>query len=136
MVTGPEWLQNVFMFAFLFGLVFTVASIVLGVVDLGGLDLNGDGQIDIGGNSGEGLDGPGIFNLPTVMAFFTWFGGAGYILMRFLGFGGFFAVPLALASGVLGALIMFGLLARLLWPMMSKPSARPTSTFPARPPRW
>ncbi len=67
-----DWLQNLYLFAFLFGLVFTVASLVLGAVDFGGIHLSGHGHGDLGGDGGDGgADGPGIFNLPTVMAFCT-----------------------------------------------------------------
>ena len=78
MAGGLEWLQNIFLFTFLFGLVFTVASLLLGVVDVG-FNLGHDGQFDLGGHhadhmDGSGGDGPSLFNLPTLMAFFTWFG--------------------------------------------------------------
>ena len=55
------------------------------------------------------------------MAFLTWFGGAGYIVTRTFSLGPFFSVPLALTSGLTGGTIMFLLLARVLWPMRSKP---------------
>jgi hypothetical protein len=150
---GPDWLANVFLFIFLFGLIFTIASLVLGFIGAGGghmghADTGGHGvhlgdvaghdihinlpgphdiHIEVGGHSGQttsthsGAEGPGIFNMPTMMAFITWFGGVGYILRESLGWNGYIVAPLALLSGMTGGSIMFTLLARVLWPMMSKP---------------
>jgi hypothetical protein len=140
---GPDWLANVFLFVFLFGVIFTVASLVLGFADLGGahgahtsapvgghqIDIHvGHHDIHIGSHDGDGSqgqdavnDGPGILNMPTIMAFFTWFGGVGYLLRQNLGAGPYLATAVALASGLVGGTIMFFLLARFLWPMMSKP---------------
>ena len=145
-----DWLTNVFLFTFLFGLLFTVVSLVLGVTHVGGLDSGhnvhvhvGHGDTHIGhaghaahdGHGGAEAEGPGMLNMPTIMAFLTWFGGAGYIFSRTFGWGGFFTVPLALASGFAGASIMFTLLARLLWPMMSKPMNSADYELPGTPAR-
>lgn len=153
MLFGPDWLANLFLSFFLFGLVFTVASLLLGFVGMGGahgahggshvggghhihVDLPGtqhDIHIQLGGHDGQahadaehigGHDGPGVFNMPTIMAFITWFGGVGYILRQTLDLSGYIAGPLAVVSGVTGGAIMFLLLARVLWPMMSKPLDR------------
>ena len=141
---GPDWLANLFLFIFLFGLIFTIASLVLGFMGMGGahghsvsagghdihVNLPGphDIHIEVGGHSAQqgvqhtaGSDGPGLLNMPTMMAFITWFGGVGYILRESLGWSGYIVTPLAVLSGATGALIMFTLLARVLWPMMSKP---------------
>jgi hypothetical protein len=59
--------------------------------------------------------------MPTMMAFITWFGGVGYILRHSMGWSGYVVVPLAVISGLTGATIMFTILARVLWPMMSRP---------------
>jgi hypothetical protein len=160
---GPDWLANVFLFIFLFGLIFTIASLVLGFVgaggghgghvggdaghgvhlgDLGGqhihIDLPGPHDIHIqvgghgshGGSQHAGGDGPGVLNMPTIMAFITWFGGVGFILRQSLGLSGFIVTPLALLSGATGAAIMFTLLARVLWPMMSKPLSEEEFSLP------
>ena len=139
MLTSSELLQNVFLFMFLFGLVFTVVSLILGFTGAAGFDLGGDAELHFGGNDGgadvDVGDGPGVLNMPTVMAFLTWFGGAGYILTRSLGFGAVLAVPAALISGLIGGGIMFVLLARLLWPMMTKPMSRADYHLPGTPAR-
>ncbi|HUP28041.1 MAG TPA: hypothetical protein VM409_06370 [Chloroflexia bacterium] len=137
MVFGTDWLANTFIFVFLFGLIFTVASLLLGFAHLGGLngphigghdfDLHIDGHhVHLGGHDSghvdaHGHEGPGILNMPTIMAFLTWFGGAGYIFRQSMALNGYVAGGLAIGSGILGGGIMFMLLARVLWPMMSKP---------------
>lgn len=179
---GSDWPANLFLSVFLFGLIFTLASVALGFIggghvghgghvgdaghtghiggDSGGaghagagghtasvgghpihIDLPGHHDIDIhvGGHSAEaepgGHDGPGILNMPTIMAFITWFGGIGYILRDSLLFNGYVAAILALIGGVAGGAIMFGLLARLLWPMMTKPLDRADYSLPGTPAR-
>jgi hypothetical protein len=158
---GSDWLANLFLSFFLFGLIFTIASVALGFVGGGGaghaghaghdvhvgghnihVNLPGQHDIDIhiGGHNhdldhGGGHDGPGILNMPTIMAFITWFGGIGYLLRESLAFNGYFAVGLALASGLLGGTIMFLLLARVLWPMMSKPLDSKDYKLPGTPAR-
>jgi membrane protein implicated in regulation of membrane protease activity len=130
---GSDWLANLFLSFFLFGLIFTVASLALGWVGgaAGGhdvhVDLPGghDVHIDVGDVSAHAghahQAGPGWLNLPTIMATVTWFGGVGYLLRQSLGLYGWLAALLALISGLVGGALMFLLLARVLWPMMSKP---------------
>jgi hypothetical protein len=151
---GPDWLANTFLFVFLFGLIFTIASLVLGFIGMDGghgghlggvgghgthpglagghhihIDLPGphDIHIQVGGQPAHaathhaGGDGPGVLNMPTIMAFITWFGGVGFILRQSLGLSGYIVTPLALLSGATGATIMFLLLARVLWPMITQP---------------
>jgi membrane protein implicated in regulation of membrane protease activity len=69
------------------------------------------------------------------MAFLTWFGGAGFIVTRTIGWGPIAAVPLALLSGLSGGTIMFVLLARVLWPMRSKPMSSTEFRLPGTPAR-
>lgn len=150
---GPDWLANLFMGVFLFGLLFTAASLVLGFV--GGADFGGAGghdvNFDVGGHhvdvnispggthtdghAGTGHDGPGVLNMPTIMAALTWFGGVGYLLRNSLGLNGYIAGGLAVASGLVGGGIMFVLLARVLWPMMSKPLSTADFKLPGTPAR-
>jgi hypothetical protein len=142
MEPGSDWLANIFLFTFLFGLVFTVVSVFMGATHLGGAEAGHDVQADFGhdighdvghgvghdashdiGHGDGGAGGPSVLNMPTIMAFLTWFGGAGYIFTRTLGLGALLTVPMALLSGLFGGAIMFALLAKVLWPMMSKPMA-------------
>lgn len=131
---GSDWLANLFMGVFLFGLLFTAASLLLGYV--GGADVGGSHgvNLDVAGHHvdlhvspldahghADTTSGPSVLNMPTIMAAFTWFGGVGYLLRNSLGLNGYVAGGLALVSGFIGGAIMFVLLARVLWPMMSKP---------------
>src|SRR6476646_874194 len=104
-MASPEWLVNLFLFTFLFGLIFTIASLVLGVSHVGGFDLGGDVDVDLdlGGDGADASDGgPSLLNLPTIMAFFTWFGGMGYIFTKYLNLSALLAVSLAVLCGLIG----------------------------------
>ena len=127
---GADLLTNIFAGMFLFGLIFTVASLVLGFVQAGDIHVPHAGHAhlpdvgpasDAAPGSHADMDGPGVLNMPTIMAFITWLGGIGYILRGNLGLSALIAIPLAVLSGLVGGAIMFALLARVLWPMMSKP---------------
>jgi membrane protein implicated in regulation of membrane protease activity len=95
-------------------------------------------DVHLGGHHADadgGVDTLGIFNMPTIMAFITWFGGAGYIFSRALPVGDFVLLLMALASGLLGGAIMFLILSRLFWPAMSKPLSRADFSLPGTPAR-
>jgi len=161
---GPDWLANLFLSFFLFGLIFTIMSLVFGWVggadagahggaDAGhadlGHDIGHDFGHDIGHDLGHGAghdvghdaahaaaqSGPSLFNLPTIMAAITWFGGVGYILRQTLSMDAVFASALAVVSGLVGGAIMFAVLARVLWPMMSRPMERSDFRLPGTPAR-
>jgi hypothetical protein len=53
-------------------------------------------------------------NFTTVSAFLAWFGGAGYLLERYSGFGLLLALLLAIVTGLTGASIVFVLIAKVL----------------------
>ena len=156
---GPDWLANLFLSFFLFGLIFTILSLVFGWVggadaghagaDAGGADVGHDFGHDIGHDIGHDLghgfgheigheaahSGPSVFNLPTIMASITWFGGVGYLLRATLSMNAVFASVLAIISGLIGGAIMFVLLARVLWPMMTPPMQRADFRLPGTPAR-
>jgi hypothetical protein len=157
---GSDWLANLFLSFFLFGLIFTIASLALGWIGGGAgagghdihIDLPGghDVHLDIGGahapadvggadvshaGTGHAGHGPGWLNLPTIMATITWFGGVGYLLRQTLGMYGWLAALLAVISGLIGGALMFLLLARVLWPMMSKPLDQRNYNLPGTPAR-
>ncbi|CAA9547311.1 MAG: hypothetical protein AVDCRST_MAG73-2542 [uncultured Thermomicrobiales bacterium] len=95
-------LDAVFLGAFLFGLVFSAASLLLGFADV---DLDGD---LFGGD--DGGDGAGILNLSTILAFVAWFGGVGYLARHALDLG----APLAIGAGALGGVAGGALIAWFL----------------------
>lgn len=70
---------------FLFGLIFTIGSFVLGVIDVGW---------DAGHHGGDHF-GHSVLNLGVLLTFITWFGGASYLARRS------FDIPLGI-SVVLG----------------------------------
>jgi membrane protein implicated in regulation of membrane protease activity len=55
-----------------------------------------------------------VLNFGTLSVFLVWFGGTGYVLVRFSSLWTFFALGIALASGLLGAAIIFLFLAKVL----------------------
>ena len=148
MFFGSDWLANLYMGCFLFGLIFTSVSLFLNFGHLGGdagggdaghgsghvlgaghdahgPHIGGHGDVGHGGHgvdthadghfsSAEHIEGLSPLNLPTLLAFITWFGGAGYIFRVTLGWNGIVSGVLALASGMLGGAIMFLILSYLL----------------------
>jgi membrane protein implicated in regulation of membrane protease activity len=55
-----------------------------------------------------------LINLGTLAAFLTWFGGTGFLLVRLSSLWTFFALGIALVSGLVGAGIIFLFLAKVL----------------------
>lgn len=137
-----------FLGCFAFGLVFTVASFLLGAFGgdhgfhIPGLDglLGGDGADAAGGgdlvahggdlaghgadaaHGGAGHHGAGVspFNLSTISAFLTWFGGAGYLLVRYSSFAGVLIVTLATTAGIVGGGAIFLTLTRYVMPRLTE----------------
>ena len=66
------------------------------------------------------------FNGFTLMAFLCWFGGTGYLLQRFTGVLGLGVFAIAIASGLLGATIIFWFLVRVLLPRERELTAEDT----------
>ena len=105
-----------YLICFAFGFVMSVLSL------LGSLDLHiphfdlhiggGDGHAPHSGHGHGGDISP--LNFGTVAAFFTWFGGTGYLIARFSSFWFLIGLGLACASGLIGATVMFYFLAKVL----------------------
>ena len=124
-----------FLGCFAFGLVFTVASFLLGAFGGGhglhipglegllghGADVVGHGA-DAAGHGAADHHGTSIspFNLSTVSAFLTWFGGAGYLLERYSSFTGVLIVTLATAAGIVGGGAIFLTLTRYVLPRLTE----------------
>jgi len=68
------------------------------------------------GQAYHGGHGVSPINVSTIMAFLTWFGGAGYILEVYAGFWGLLSVVSASLIGLLGGMLIFYFLARVLIP--------------------
>lgn len=134
-----DTLAGVFLFLFAFGLIFSVVTFLLGAAGghfhlpgsahaghAGHVGHHGHGHVTDGhAASGHATDAPahpamlptapGPLNLNTVMIFLTWFGAAGYILRYY--YGAVAATSLLAASlvGLVGATLIWALLAKVLW---------------------
>jgi membrane protein implicated in regulation of membrane protease activity len=105
-----------YLICFAFGFVLSLLSL-LGSIDLHlpHFDLHfgaSDGHAPHSGGGHGGDISP--INFGTVAAFFTWFGGTGYLIARFSSFWFLVGLGLAGASGLVGATIMFYFLAKVL----------------------
>jgi membrane protein implicated in regulation of membrane protease activity len=88
-------LDAIYLGCFFFGLLFSVGSIVIGVVDIGA-----DTDFDVDSDSNGLL---GLINVSTVLAFLAWFGGFGYLARNGLGTIAVVSLVIALAGGIAGA---------------------------------
>lgn len=127
-------MSSFFLGCFSFGLIFTVASFLLGALGSGhhlhlpGLDLggggHGSGDLGHGGGGHEGAGHHGAylspFNLSTISAFLAWFGGAGYLLTRYSSFTAAAIMLTAGAAGLVGGGIIFVTLGRFILPRLSE----------------
>lgn len=98
----------IFLGCFLFGLLFTAATLVLGAADFGG-----DLGHDAGDAGGHGHDLLGLLNVSSILAFVGWFGGVGYLVHNGFGLAAFVSVILAVAGGLAGGWIVWQLLRKL-----------------------
>lgn len=64
--------------------------------------------------TGRGKGGSDKFNFGTIAAFLTWFGGTGYILTEWGGFGLLAVVGIALVVGLAGGALIFVFVAKIL----------------------
>ena len=149
MLFGADGLANFYLGCFLFGLIFTSISLFLNFAHLGvghtpaahgpGQVLNHAGHAVHGphvgahgpaapgqghASAGEQLDGLSPFNLPTILAFITWFGGAGYIFHTTFGLGPIVTAALAIVSGLGGSAVVFFILSYVLWRGQTPPLRR------------
>lgn len=138
----PDAWAAFYLTCFVVGIVFVGLSLFLG---LGHDAMDGGGHLDAG-HSGAGFDhagnleagtnghvgpadmpggvgahqasahGMSPFNLSTIMAFVTWFGGAGYILRAYAGIPGTIAVAGATLAGLAGGALVFYFLVKVLLP--------------------
>lgn len=126
-------LEAAFLFCFVFGLVMSGLSFLLGSFHgLGGGHANGAGHaghVDVhleagahhGGLDGAGPEGtaklghgPSPVNVNTITAFLAFFGGVGYVVYGALGLGPALALVLAVLAGLIGGAIVFFFLVRVL----------------------
>lgn len=105
-------LDALFLGCFLFGLLFAVVSLLLGVADL---EINAG---PLGGGDGEtgSHDSAGPINVSTVLAFIAWFGGTGYLVRNGFGWISMLSVVVAVAGGLAGAALIYQFLVKVVAP--------------------
>ncbi len=121
-----EWLNSVYLGCFIFGLVFTLISFLIGGLGhLGNIHVGGDsGHVDLGGHGPDGghadnahshntSTGLPFFNLTALIVFLTWFGGTGFILSA-LGLNPLVTLPLAFVGGVVAYILILLFLSKVL----------------------
>jgi membrane protein implicated in regulation of membrane protease activity len=100
-------LDAVLLGLFLFGLLFTIGSLLLGMASV---DAGHDADVGHGGDAGvdHGLVGhfSGLFNVSSILAFLTWFGGVGYVARNGLGLWAWLSIIIGLAGGLAGASVI------------------------------
>jgi hypothetical protein len=128
-----DTLAVMYLSLFLFGLLFTIVSMVLGAGEghIHAGDAHGHvhlpdahGHAHAGGEGGHAhagdaqaqhLAGPSPFNLLTILVFITWFGAAGYVLRVTSGLMASLGFQLAVLIGLAGAALIHLVLAKILW---------------------
>jgi len=111
--------SDLYLVCFLFGFALSLVSWVFGL--MGGhlhfhgahphLHLSSRGHHAIHGAT----SGPSPFSLSTVTAFLAWFGGAGYLLSHYAAIWPIAVLLSAVATGYIGAAIVFWFLSHVLW---------------------
>lgn len=98
-------LDAILLGSFLFGILFTIGAMLLGATDIGG-DAGDHAFSDHGANH--------LFNITSILAFITWFGGVGYIVRNGTKWHWAIALSLALLAGVAAAWIVKEFIFRVL----------------------
>jgi hypothetical protein len=114
MTTGFGW-ADFYLGCFIVGFILTGFSLFAGLFHLH-LPMKGHiGNLHFGGHGGHVSDGgTSPFNLPTMMAFLTWFGAAGYLVVRNGKVVALLALGIATLAGLCGGAIVFAYLAKFL----------------------
>jgi membrane protein implicated in regulation of membrane protease activity len=114
--------SSFFLGCFAFGLIFTVASFVLGALGSGHVHLPFHLHVGHLGHAGHGGENPALsfFNVSTISAFLTWFGGTGYLLARYSSLTAVVVVTLSGLSGVAGGGIIFVTLSKYVYPRLTE----------------
>lgn len=119
-------LESFYLSCFLIGFLLSMVSFAAQAADLHFGDGHGDAG-DLSGGGDASVDAPGgehtghqhhagvvsKFNFSTITAFLAWFGGTGYLLVRYTTLGWLFAVLLAKLVGLAGAALVFLALKKL-----------------------
>ena len=101
-----------YLICFLVGAAFSLVSVLGGSLHLPHIHLHVGGHHMHGPHMGHGELSP--INIGTVAAFLVWFGGTGYLLVRYYDFRVLLALTLAIVAGLAGGAIVFLFLAKVL----------------------
>ena len=117
---------SLFAGCFAFGLVFTIATFLLGAFGGTNLHFGAHGLLSgltgshaHGGSAAHGSTHVSPFGLSTLSAFLTWFGGAGYLLSRYSPLTALSVTVAALVCGTVGGALFFGVVARYIVPRLT-----------------
>lgn len=123
-------MASLFLGCFAFGLLFTVASFLLGALSGSNIHVPGLHAFGLGHHTGASAHGGGHagsadvqispFNLSTISAFLAWFGGSGYLLSRYSGLTATIILLFAITVGLVGGGIVFVTLSRFLLPRLTE----------------
>lgn len=104
-----DTLDAIFLGAFLFGLLFSALSLVLGAIGIGA---------DHAGHIGHDHDtgSHDYLNISVLLAFVAWFGGVGYLAHNGAGWTAAASVLVAIAGGLVGGYIILQFFRRVIRP--------------------
>jgi membrane protein implicated in regulation of membrane protease activity len=111
-------METFYLICFGVGLVLSVASLLGGFTHLhiGRLHLGHTAQVHHGTGTHSSAHGLSAVNGFTLTAFLCWFGGAGYLLGRYSIFFALLVFLASIASGILGAALLWVILFKVLLP--------------------
>lgn len=107
MFAVTDTLDAILLGAFLFGLVFSVISLVAGDIGV---------HFHLSGHGGHGDIGGVPVNASTVLAFIAWFGGVGYLAREGLGWPAAASIVVGVAGGLAGAAVIAAFLVKIIRP--------------------
>ena len=105
--------EKIYLGCFSFGFLMSLASFAAHSLHIHLPGSHGHGPIGFKGGHGH-HGGFAKFNLTTLSAFLTWFGGVGYLLERYSVFGFFIALGVAAFSGLVAAWVVYQFVTRVL----------------------
>ncbi len=113
MLVVNDGLDALFLGSFLFGLLFSAMSLLLGGIHVGHPHVHST-RLHLGGGHHDGDVGP--LNSATILAFIAWFGGVGYLVRNGLGTYALVSVLLGVVGGVIGASALGWFLLKVMLP--------------------
>ncbi len=112
-----DLLDTILLGCFLFGLIFTVLSLLIGFADVG---MHAGVHADHGDAGGHDLFGNevigGLLNVSSILAFITWFGGIGYLVRQGAGLVAPLAIVIGIGGGLVAALAVSWFMVKVLRP--------------------